>query len=54
VVTFKNEVYAGRIAFVAQATKDGWIITEFHLPQYKRKVVRGKDGVWTQEALPGK
>jgi hypothetical protein len=54
VVTFKNEVYAGRIAFVAHATKAGWVISEFRLPQYKTKVVRGKDGVWTQEALPDK
>jgi hypothetical protein len=54
VVTFKNDLYAGRIAFVAQATKDGWIIIEFRLPQYKIRVVRGKDGVWSQEALKGK
>ncbi len=54
VVTFKNELYAGRIAFVAQATKDGWVITEFRLPQYQAKVVRGQDGVWTREALKAK
>ena len=51
VVTFKSDLFAGRIPFVAQATKDGWVITEFRLPQYKTKVVRGKDGVWQQEAL---
>jgi hypothetical protein len=54
VVTFKSDLFAGRISFVAQATKDGWIITEFRLPQYKTRVVRGKDGVWSQETLPGK
>jgi hypothetical protein len=54
VVTFKHDLFAGRIPFVAQATNDGWIISEFRLPQYKTKVVRGKDGVWSQEALPGK
>jgi hypothetical protein len=54
VVTFKHDLFAGRIPFVAQATKDGWIITEFRLPQYKTRVVRGKDGVWSQEALTGK
>lgn len=54
VVTFKHDLFAGRIPFVAQATKEGWIITEFRLPQYKIRVVRGKDGVWSQEALPGK
>lgn len=54
VVTFKHDLFAGHIPFVAQATKDGWIITEFRLPQYKTKVVRGKDGVWSQEALTGK
>ena len=54
VVTFKHDLFAGRIPFVAQATKDGWIITEFRLPQYKTRVVCGKDGVWSQEALPGK
>ncbi len=54
VVTFKNDLFAGRIPFVAHATKDGWIITEFRLPQYKIRVVRGKDGVWSQEVLPGK
>jgi hypothetical protein len=53
VVTFKHNLFAGRIPFVAKATKDGWIITEFRLPQYKTRVVRGKDGVWSQEALPG-
>jgi len=54
VVTFKNDLFAGRIPFVAHATKDGWVITEFLLPQFKIRVVRGKDGVWSQEALPGK
>jgi hypothetical protein len=54
VVTFKNNHFAGRIPFVAQSTKDGWVITEFRLPQYKTKVVRGKDGVWKQEAMKGK
>ncbi len=51
VVTFKSDLFAGRIPFVAQATKDGWVITEFRLPQYKTKVVRGKDGVWEQQKL---
>lgn len=54
VVSFKSGLFAGRIHFIAQATKDGWVITEFRLPQYKTKVVRGKDGVWKQEALTGK
>jgi len=54
VVTFESDLFAGRIPFVAEATKDGWVITEFRLPQYKTKVVRGKDGVWSQEALKGK
>jgi hypothetical protein len=54
VVTFKSDLFAGRIPFVAQATKDGWVITEFRLPQYRTKVVRRKDGVWRQEALKGK
>jgi hypothetical protein len=54
VVTFKNKYFAGRIPFVAQSTKDGWVITEFRLPQSKTKVVRGKDGVWKQEAMKGK
>jgi hypothetical protein len=54
VVTFKSDLFAGRIPFAARATTDGWVITEFRLPQYKTRVVRGEDGVWTQEALPGK
>jgi hypothetical protein len=54
VVTFQSDVFAGRIPFVAQATKDGWVITEFRLPLYKTRVVRGKGGVWREEALPGK
>ena len=54
VVTFQSDLFAGCIPFVAQATKGGWIITEFRLPLYKTKVVRGKDGVWSQEALTGK
>jgi hypothetical protein len=54
VVTFKSEFFAGRIPYVAEATKEGWVITEFRLPQYKTKVVRGKDGVWRQEGLAGK
>jgi hypothetical protein len=54
VVTFESDRFAGRIPFVAQATRDGWVITEFRLPKYKTKVVRGKDGVWKQEALTGK
>ena len=54
VVTFKHDLFTGCIPFVAEATKDGWIITEFRLPQYKTRVVRGKDGVWSQEALKGK
>lgn len=54
VVTFKHDLFAGCIPFVAEATKDGWIITEFRLPQYKTRVVRGKDGVWSQETLKGK
>jgi hypothetical protein len=54
VVTFKSDLFAGRIPFVARATKDGWVITEFRLPQYKTRVVCGEDGVWKQEALPGK
>jgi hypothetical protein len=53
-VTFQCDLFAGRIPFSAQATKDGWVITEFRLPQYKTKVVRGKDGVWEQQALTGK
>jgi hypothetical protein len=48
VVSFKSKLFAGRIRFVAQATKDGWIITEFRLPLNKVGVVRGKDGVWNQ------
>ena len=54
VVSFESKLFAGRIPFVAQKTKDGWVITEFRLAQYKTKVVRGKDGVWSQETLPGK
>lgn len=53
VVTFKHDLFTGRIPFIAQATKDGWVITEFRLPQNKTKVVRDKDGVWSQEALEG-
>ena len=45
------DLFAGRIPFVAKATKDGGVITEFRLPNYKAKVVRGKGGVWKQEAL---
>ena len=52
VVTFESDLFAGHIPFVAQATKDGWIITEFQLPQYKIRVVRNKDGIWSQETLP--
>jgi hypothetical protein len=52
VVTFKSKQFAGRIPFVAQATKQGWVITEFRLPQHGVKVVRGKDGLWKSEALP--
>jgi hypothetical protein len=54
IVTFKNDLFAGRIPFIAQWTNDGWIITEFRLPQYKIRVVRGKDGVWLQKAMKGK
>jgi len=54
VVTFKTDLFAGRIPFVARATKDGWAITEFRLPQYKTRVVLSQGGVWKQEALPGK
>ncbi|HZZ79852.1 MAG TPA: hypothetical protein VFE62_15140 [Gemmataceae bacterium] len=54
VVSFKSEWFSGRIPFVAQATKKGWVITEFLLPRYKTRVVRGKDGVWSQEDLKGK
>jgi hypothetical protein len=54
VVTFKSDLFSGRIPFIAQATKDGWVITEFRLPQYKTKVVRGADGLWKQEALTDK
>lgn len=52
VVTFQSDLFAGHIPFVAKATKDGWIITEFQLPHYKIRVVR-EDGIWNQEALPG-
>ena len=54
VVTFKSKLFTGRIPFVAQATKDGWVLTEFRLLHYKTKVVRGKDGVWKQEDLTRK
>jgi hypothetical protein len=54
VVTFKNDLFAGRILFAAQRTNDGWIITEFRLPHYKIRVVRGKDGGWVQKAMKGK
>jgi len=54
VVSFKSKLFEGRVPFVAQATKDGWVITEFRLPQYKTKVIRGKDGVWKQEDLKSK
>jgi len=49
--TVKSDLFAGRIPFVAQATRDGWVITEFRLPHYKTKVVRGKNGVWEQQEL---
>jgi len=52
VVTFESDLFAGRIPFVAQAAKEGWIITEFRLPQYKTRVVRNKDGLWSQETPP--
>jgi hypothetical protein len=51
VVTFQSDLFAGRIPFIARATKDSWVITEFRLPLYKTRVVRGKDGNWKQEAL---
>jgi hypothetical protein len=51
---FRSMARDPAISFVAQATKDGWIITEFRLPQYKTRVVCGNDGVWSQEALTGK
>ncbi|MFO0877391.1 MAG: hypothetical protein U0840_08445 [Gemmataceae bacterium] len=51
VVTFQSDYFAGRIPFVAKATKGGWVITEFRMPRYKIRVVRGKDGLWSQEAL---
>ena len=54
VVTFKNKLYEGRIPFFARKTKEGWLITEFHLPNYNTKVVRGKNGVWKQEDLKDK
>ncbi len=51
IVTFQSDLFAGHIPFVAQVTKEGWIITEFQLRQYKIRVVRSKDGIWSQEAL---
>ena len=54
VVSFKSKLFEGRIPFAARATKEGWVITEFTLPQYKTKVIRGKDGVWKQEDLKNK
>ncbi|HEX3148070.1 MAG TPA: hypothetical protein VHR66_08290 [Gemmataceae bacterium] len=54
IVTFKSDLFAGRIPFSAKVTKEGWVITEFRLPQYKTKVVRGGDGAWQQEALTDK
>ncbi len=53
VVTLKSDHFAGSIPFVAQATTDGWIITEFRLPHYKVEVVRDDDGIWNQVALNG-
>jgi hypothetical protein len=54
VVAFKTDLFAGRIHFVARRANDGWIISEFRLPQYKIRVVRGKDGGWVQKAMKGK
>jgi hypothetical protein len=53
VVTIKHDLFRGTIPFVAQATKDGWVITEFRLPQYEIRVVRDKDGIWSQKPLKG-
>jgi len=52
IVTFKSDLYAGRIPFIARLTKNGWAITEFHLPKYGTRVVRDDEGLWSQEDLP--
>ena len=50
VVTFKSDLFAGRIPFVAQATRDGWVITT-PSAAVQDQVVLGKEG-FGQEARP--
>jgi len=54
VVTFKNDVYEGRIQFAARKLKTGWTITEFNMPHNKIRVVRGDDGKWIQKGPDAK
>ena len=53
VVTFRSDLFAGGVPFVARATGDGWAVTEFRLPQYGTKVVLGDDGIWRQVSTEG-
>jgi hypothetical protein len=48
-VAFKTDHFAGKIQFKAEKEKDGWVITEFHMPNYKIRISRGKDGIWKKE-----
>jgi hypothetical protein len=50
-VKFKTDVFEGQIQFKAEKWKDGWTITEFHMPAIKTKIARGKDGNWKRVEL---
>jgi len=53
-VSFKCDLYSGRVLYSARRIKDVWTITEFRLPIHEIRIVRGENDVWKQESLPKK
>jgi hypothetical protein len=50
-VTFHaQELYSGKVDFVARRHAQGWRIEEFQLPNYGITLVLGKDGNWQHAA----
>lgn len=55
VISFRaEELYAGKIEFLARWNNGVWQIDEFRLPGYGIKTVRGEDGKWQRSDPPTK
>lgn len=51
-ISFRSKVYEGNLRYRAEKVDGKWAVTSFELPNFQVRLVRGKDGTWSEEPLP--